>query len=90
MTGAEIRCLQGHTGWVYSVAYSPDGLSALSGGRDGIVRRWDLATGALRAIHYGLPDAWATCDAQHRLLNQGDNLWKYATVRAGEVGGDTD
>ncbi|MEM6406665.1 MAG: hypothetical protein AAF669_08780, partial [Pseudomonadota bacterium] len=83
-TGAEIRSLQRHTDWVRSVAYSPDGQFALSGSDDGTVRQWDLTTGTLRAIHYLLPDAWAMCDAQHRLLNQGGKLWKYATVRTAD------
>ncbi|MEL6721893.1 MAG: NACHT domain-containing protein [Pseudomonadota bacterium] len=80
-TGVEIRCLRGHTRSVNSVSISPDDETALSGSADGTVRQWDLATGTLRAIHYVLPDAWAMCDAQHRLLNQGGKLWKYAAVR---------
>jgi serine/threonine protein kinase len=34
-----------HDGWVRSVAVSPDGNTALSGGDDATVRLWDLATG---------------------------------------------
>jgi hypothetical protein len=32
--------LKGHEDRVWSVAYSPDGRQIVSGGRDGLVRRW--------------------------------------------------
>ena len=37
---------EGHTAWVQSVALSADGSLALSGGNDGMVRAWDVHTGA--------------------------------------------
>jgi WD40 repeat protein len=46
-TGKILRVLSGHTGPVRSVAFSPDGKYALSGGDDKIIRLWDLAKGAL-------------------------------------------
>ncbi len=45
-TGAEIRRLEGHEGWVRAVAVTADGGRAVSGGEDGTVRLWDLETGA--------------------------------------------
>jgi WD40 repeat protein len=40
-----VHHLTGHTGSVWSVAYSPDGTHLLSGGGDTSVRVWDAATG---------------------------------------------
>jgi hypothetical protein len=42
---AALHPLTGQTGWVRSVAYSPDGTHLLTGGNDGSVRVWDAATG---------------------------------------------
>jgi WD40 repeat protein len=47
------QILTGHTGGVRSVAVTADGTTALSGGGDGTVRVWDLATGQLRATLTG-------------------------------------
>src|SRR5262249_18495367 len=37
--------LQGHTGEINSVAYSPDGTTVLTGSQDNTARLWDVKTG---------------------------------------------
>jgi WD40 repeat protein len=45
--------LVGHQGQIHAVAYSPDGRTLASGGQDGTVRLWDLATAQVRATLQG-------------------------------------
>ena len=35
----------GHTGWVYSIAFAPDGQTIVTGSRDGTVKLWSIASG---------------------------------------------
>jgi WD40 repeat protein len=39
-----IATLKGHTGWVNSVSFSPDGSKLASGSSDGTIRLWDIET----------------------------------------------
>lgn len=41
----EISVQSGHTNWVESVAFSPDGKYALSGSSDNTLKLWDVTTG---------------------------------------------
>ena len=44
-TGKIIRKLTGHTRYVHSIAFSPDGQTIASGSLDTTIRLWDVATG---------------------------------------------
>jgi len=44
-TGREVHTLRGHSSWVYSVAFSPDGQYALTGSLDNTAKLWNVATG---------------------------------------------
>jgi WD40 repeat protein len=40
--GKEKSTLRGHTGPVWSVAFSPDGKTLASGSQDGAIKLWDV------------------------------------------------
>ena len=52
--------MTGHDGPVYGAVFSPDGRTALSAGRDGLVIHWDLATARpIRKIQAHEAPVWA-------------------------------
>jgi WD40 repeat protein len=53
---AMLQTLEGHSGWVKSVAFSRDGKQVVSGSHDKTVRLWDTATGALQQTLEGHSD----------------------------------
>jgi hypothetical protein len=46
-SGREVRTLSGHTDWVWSVAFSPDGRLLASGSWDTTIKLWEVASGSL-------------------------------------------
>lgn len=50
LDGRAPKRLHGHEDGVNTVAFSPDGRRLWSGGKDGTLREWDVATGAQRRV----------------------------------------
>ncbi|KAJ6025071.1 hypothetical protein N7540_005868 [Penicillium herquei] len=44
----ELQTLEGHSGWIRSMAFSPNGALLASGSSDQTIRLWDMATGTLQ------------------------------------------
>jgi WD40 repeat protein len=51
--GSLLRALPGPTGWVYSVAFAPDGQTLAAAVVDGTVRLWRVSDGSPLAVLEG-------------------------------------
>lgn len=59
-TGHLLEVFQGHSNSVYSVSFSPDGLSIVSGSLDRTCRIWDLSPATLSALAAPVSDSVTT------------------------------
>lgn len=85
-TGAEVRGLRGHAGWVTAVAFTMDGRSVLSCGIDKTVRQFDLPRSEAAASgHRGMIQAVAVSKDGKLIATGGADrtvkVWDTATGR---------
>jgi WD40 repeat protein len=75
-TGELVRELQGHNDVIYSLIFSPDGRSVISGSWDATLRVWDIASGSELAAVKGQGTIYAlaiTPDGSHIIAGGGEN-----------------
>ena len=81
-SGRLARTLEGHSDWVRSVSWSPDGGQLVSGSSDNTVRVWDAASGELLRTLYHLPEGgWLAMepDGRYRANAAGKRCVHYAS-----------
>jgi len=85
----ELVVQTGHAGWIYSVAYSPDGKLLASGSSDQTVKLWDVATGtelrSFRGHTYNVESIAFSRDGKFLVSLGGGNDIKVWNVLAGTL-----
>jgi len=82
-TGMELGAFSGHTSYVYSITFSPDGKQILSGSGDGTVRLWDVSSGKEIAQFISFNDGEWIVITPEGYYNSSPNGDKYLNVRVG-------
>ncbi|CAN93783.1 hypothetical protein sce3623 [Sorangium cellulosum So ce56] len=87
-TGGALRRLNGHSDWVTSIAFSPDGDTLASGSDDCTVRLWDVSTGNVLCVLKGhahhVNSVTFSPDGETLASGSSDctvRLWQVATFR---------
>jgi WD40 repeat protein/tRNA A-37 threonylcarbamoyl transferase component Bud32 len=85
---ARLITFRGHTGYVYSVAFSPDGTRIVSGSRDKTLKVWDAQTGEEVLTLTGHTEAVLSVafspDCKRIVSGSGDNTLKGWDAQTGE------
>jgi WD40 repeat protein len=83
-----LRSLEGHTNWVMSVAFSPDGKHVVSGSYDKTMRIWEMETGRevsrLEGNARGVTSVAFSSDGKHVVSGSYDEtvrIWEMETGR---------
>jgi WD40 repeat protein len=87
-TGQCLKILSGHTRWVWSIRFSPDGQTLASGSLDYTVRLWDVRTGQCLKVltgHSGWVSSVSFSPDGQTLASSSDDL----TTRLWKVGDGT-
>lgn len=75
--GAPLRELNGHSSYVRSVSFSPDGARLASASDDNTVRLWNVASGWLIATLLAAPEGWVAFLPDGRYNMQGDMAGRF-------------
>ena len=94
ITGSQRAILSGHTDWVKSLTFSPDGMLLISGSYDKTVKLWDIQAGGTVKTFHGHTDSVCSVSISSDCatiasgsLDQAIRLWD---VGSGECCGVTD